>query len=112
MPSYVSHLECSLTEERFEACSIRTVSEAGKPLLVKYDLERLGREICRNDIERSEDPGFWRYWPLLPVGNPVNRISLGEVVTPLIPMKGTAKEFGWNPDSVICAAKNIEKHPA
>ena len=101
VPSYVSHLECSLTEERFEASSIQTVSEVGKPLLVKYDLERLGREINRTEIERSEDPGFWRYWPLLPVGNPENRISLGEVVTPLIPMKGTANEFGWNPDVLI-----------
>ena len=35
----VTHLECSLTGERYEAGKIHNLSKAGKPLLVRYDLE-------------------------------------------------------------------------
>ena len=35
----VTHLECSLTGERYEAGQVHNLSRAGKPLLVRYDLE-------------------------------------------------------------------------
>ncbi len=35
----VTHLECSLTGERYEAGKVHNLSRAGKPLLVRYDLE-------------------------------------------------------------------------
>ena len=35
----VTHLECSLTGERYEAGRVHNLSRAGKPLLVRYDLE-------------------------------------------------------------------------
>ena len=38
---YVSHLECSETGQRYEAGRVHGLSEAGKPLLVRYHLEAL-----------------------------------------------------------------------
>ena len=82
--NYVSHLECSITGMKYEANKIHGLSEAGRPLLVRYNLEKLKNEISRDDISNSKVDGLWRYSPLLPVADPKNRISLGETVTPLI----------------------------
>ena len=82
--SYVTHLECSITGKKYEANKIHGLSEAGRPLLVRYDLQKLGKEVSREDITNSKVDGLWRYSSLLPVANPSDRITLGEVVTPLI----------------------------
>ena len=82
--TYVSHLECSITGKKYEANKIHGLSEAGRPLLVRYNLEKLKNEISRDDISNSKVEGLWRYSPLLPVTDPKNRISLGETITPLI----------------------------
>jgi|TARA_B100001559_G_scaffold114089_2_gene95817 threonine synthase len=87
--NYVTHLECAFTGEIAEKGIPHTLSSNGKPLLVKYDLEKIKKEINREDIETSSEPGFWRYSPLLPVSNPENQVSLGEVITPLITLKSS-----------------------
>tara|TARA_B100001750_G_scaffold216355_1_gene200933 strand:+ start:89 stop:1258 length:1170 start_codon:yes stop_codon:yes gene_type:complete len=80
---------------------VRTVSESGKPLLVRYDLDRMGREVSREDIESSSEPGFWRYSPLLPVEREEHRISLGEVMTPLVSLDHSASVLGADPGRVL-----------
>ena len=82
--SYVSHLECSISGKQYEANKVHGLSEAGRPLLVKYDLQKLKKEVSRDDIVNSKIDGLWRYFPLLPVTDPKNRITLGETITPLI----------------------------
>jgi threonine synthase len=80
---FVTHLECSLTGERYEAGQLHNLSKAGKPLLVRYDLERLAESISKEELAaRPED--MWRYREFLPVRRDENIISLGEVRTPLI----------------------------
>ena len=37
-PTFVTHLECSATGERYPADELHNLSRAGKPLLVRYDL--------------------------------------------------------------------------
>ena len=101
MTCYVSHLECSVTGKKYEAGKIHTVSVSGKPLLVRYDLGRLGSEVSREDIENSTEPGFWRYSPLLPVSKLDNRVSLGEVVTPLVRLNSSAEFLGVGSGSII-----------
>tara|TARA_B100000945_G_scaffold61987_2_gene46176 strand:+ start:11069 stop:12295 length:1227 start_codon:yes stop_codon:yes gene_type:complete len=101
MTSYVSHLECAYSGERFDRDTVQTVSELGKPIIVKYDLERLANEIPRSSIEESSDPGFWRYSPLLPVSSEKNRVSLGEVITPLIRLEKLATVLGLDANSVF-----------
>jgi threonine synthase len=82
----VTHLECSLTGERYEAGQIHNLSRAGNPLLVRYDLEAAKRTLTRDGIE-SREPGMWKWRELLPHnGEPV---SLGESETPLIPLVKT-----------------------
>ena len=89
--NYVSHLECSITGKRYEANKIHGLSEAGRPLLVRYDLDKLKKEVSRDDISNSKINGLWRYAPLLPVADPKNRITLGEIITPLIKLKNSLK---------------------
>ena len=48
----VTHLECSLTGERYEAGKIYNLSEAGKPLLVRYDLEAAKSALTRDVLAR------------------------------------------------------------
>jgi len=101
MTCYVSHLECSETGKRYEAGGIHAVSDTGKPLIVRYDLGRLGSEVSREEIESSTEPGFWRYSPLLPVSDEHNRVSLGEVITPLVRLDSSAEYLGVGSGSIL-----------
>ena len=96
MVNYVSHLECAESGKKYEKGKIHTVSDLGKPILVKYDLERLSKEISRDSIQHSKDPGMWRYFPLLPVELGENRVSLGETITPLVNFPRLASCLGSN----------------
>ena len=69
--TFVSHLECSISGQRYEAGKVHGLSEAGRPLLVRYDLERLAASVSKADIAASDAPGFWRYAPFLPRGGSV-----------------------------------------
>src|SRR6478672_11162238 len=81
--NFVTHLECSLTGERYAAGQLHNLSKAGKPLLVRYDLARLATAVSKEQLAaRPED--MWRYRELLPVRHCENIVSLGEVRTPLI----------------------------
>ena len=87
--NYVSHLECSITGKKYEANKIHGLSDAGRPLLVRYDLQTLKKEVSRDVITNSKVDGLWRYSPLLPVLDPKDRITLGETITPLIELNRT-----------------------
>jgi len=99
--TFVSHLECSLTGKTYEAGKVHELSEAGRPLLVRYDLDAIKKNVSRESIENSKEPGFWRYEQLLPVTKKENRVSLGEVVTPLIPLEKSAHVLGAKPGKAI-----------
>ena len=86
---YVTHLECSITGKKYPANEIQGLSEVGRPLLVRYDLEKIKKEISRKEISNSKIDGLWRYSPLLPVKSPEDRISLGEIITPLIKLENS-----------------------
>ena len=86
---YVTHLECSITGKKYPANEIQGLSEVGRPLLVRYDLEKIRKEISREEISNSKIDGLWRYSPLLPVKSPEDRISLGEIITPLIKLENS-----------------------
>lgn len=99
--TFVSHLECSISGKTYEAGKVHGLSDEGRPLLVRYDLEKMGKAVSRSDIENSKEPGFWRYAPMLPVTKAENRVSLGEVVTPLIPLEHSAGLLGAKPGKAI-----------
>jgi threonine synthase len=85
LPTFVTHLECSLTGERYPADALQNLSKAGRPLLVRYDLDGIRRALPRETLG-ARPQTLWRYRELLPVRRPENVLSLGEVVTPLIPL--------------------------
>jgi threonine synthase len=87
----VTHLECSLTGERYQAGEIHNLSRAGKPLLVRYDLEAAARTLTRDSLA-ARAPDMWKWRELLPhQGQPV---SLGEGETPIVPLPKTAAREG------------------
>lgn len=92
-PTFVTHLECGETGERYPAGRLHGLSDAGKPLLVRYDLEALGRSVGKEDL-RARAPEFWRYREFLPVTRSENVIRLGEVMTPLLPAAALRREYG------------------
>jgi threonine synthase len=99
--SYVTHLECSLTGKHYPAGEVHGLSDEGRPLLVRYDLERLRRDVSRDSLVASGAPGLWRYAPFLPVRRAENRISLGEVMTPIIALTRSAPALGALPQRVL-----------
>ncbi|MEO1531482.1 MAG: threonine synthase [Pseudomonadota bacterium] len=103
--TFVSHLECSLTGKRYEAGRPHGLSEAGRPLLVRYDLERMKATLDRDAMPKegmADGPaGFWRYASFLPVEKPENRVSLGEVMTPIMPLTHSAASIGAKPGKVL-----------
>src|ERR1700731_3285335 len=93
LPTFVTHLECSLTGERYPTDTVQTLSKAGRPLLVRYDLDGVRRALPREGlVDRPQT--LWRYRELLPVRRPDDVVSLGEVVTPLIALPRIAARLG------------------
>jgi threonine synthase len=81
--TFVTHLECSYTGERYPARTVQTVSRAGKPLLVRYDLDAVRGSITKDEVAARRG-GLWRFSEMLPVVDAANRLDLGELVTPLV----------------------------
>ena len=92
-PTFVSHLECSETGKTYPADRLYNLSDAGKPLLVRYDLEALTRAVSKTTFAGREG-GFWRYREFLPVRRPENVVSLGEVTTPILDAPRIADRLG------------------
>ncbi|QCN96721.1 threonine synthase (plasmid) [Azospirillum argentinense] len=92
-PTFVMHLECAYTGERYEADTVHNLSKAGKPLLVRYDLEGVRGALTKDALaERPQD--LWRYRELLPVRRVQDIVSLGEAVTPLVALPKLAAKLG------------------
>ncbi|QQV78105.1 threonine synthase [Sphingomonas aliaeris] len=84
-PTFVTHLECSLTGERYEADRLHGLSSAGRPLLVRYDLPAIKASLPKAMLE-ARPTDLWRWRELLPVRRTSDIVSLGEIETPLIPL--------------------------
>tara|TARA_R110002111_G_scaffold144910_2_gene211299 strand:+ start:168585 stop:169814 length:1230 start_codon:yes stop_codon:yes gene_type:complete len=83
-PTFVTHLECGMHHDHYEADQLHGLSQAGKPLLVKYDLKALAQSVSKSDLA-ARPATLWRYREFLPVRKSENIVSLGEIHTPLIP---------------------------
>src|SRR6202521_5645793 len=100
LPTFVTHLECSLTGEQYPADTLQTLSKAGRPLLVRYDLDGVGRALSREALA-ARPQTLWRYRELLPVRRSENVVSLGEVVTPLIPLPRLAARLARSGEILV-----------
>ena len=93
IPSFVTHLECSMTGQRYERGKVHGLSEAGKPLLVRYDLAGIAGALTKEKLA-SRTGGFWRYREFLSVTKTENVVALGENVTPLVSLSRIGRKLG------------------
>jgi threonine synthase len=94
MESLLSHLECSACGDTCAADEIHNVCPAcGKVLLARYDLER-ARAVLPREALNGRVASLWRYAELLPVRDPVNRVTLGEGWTPLLSAERLGERLG------------------
>ncbi len=83
---YVSHLSCPKCSATYDSEQINQLCKCGAPLLVDYDLDKI-KDVFTREMLKGREPTLWRYRELLPVKNEENIISLGEGMTPLLPLK-------------------------
>ncbi len=80
----VTHLECANCQKRFEAGKLHNLcDECGKPLLVRYDLEKAAETLTKDSL-KDREANLWRYREVLPIENDENIVSFGEGWTPLL----------------------------
>ena len=83
--SHLSHLECPACGTTYDADVPQNLCACGSPLLARYDLERL-RVTGSFAAMTGRPPSLWRYRELLPVRADEHVITLGEGMTPLVPL--------------------------
>jgi threonine synthase len=91
--TFVTHLECSATGERYPADRLHNLSRAGKPLLVRYDLAAAAKALSKAALS-ERPPDLWRYRELLPVRRNEDIVSLGEAMTPIVRMTRLSARLG------------------
>jgi threonine synthase len=90
---FVTHLECSKTGKTYEANKLYNLSDAGKPLLVRYDLQKAARALTKESL-KTRIPSLWRYREVLPVVDDKNIMTLGEGWTPLAHATNLGEKVG------------------
>ena len=90
----ITHLECSRCGKFRDAGQVHGVCECGGPLLVRYDIAQV-RDNWNREWLGHAPATMWRYAALLPVSKPSSVVSLGEGMTPLIRLRGTARRTGF-----------------
>jgi threonine synthase len=89
--SALSVLECPRCDRTYDPDRVQSVCECGSPLLARYDLAEV--RLTPDEIAaRPHD--LWRYHELLPVRSPEHVVSLGEGMTPLLPVPAIGRELG------------------
>ena len=92
--STITHLECTLTGEHFDASRPHRTNPAnGKPLFARYDLDRAKVTLTKDSLDDRPN-NMWRYREVMPVLDDANIITLGEGGTPLISADRLANGLG------------------
>ena len=89
-PTFVTHLECAMHGDHYEADTLHNLFKAGKPLLVRYDLAGVKKALTKEALKQRPD-GLWKWRELLPVRKAENIVSLGEDATPLISLPNSRR---------------------
>jgi threonine synthase len=91
--SHLSHLECARCGRRSDADVMSNLCPCGSPLLARYDLDAARRDVGVEDL-RGRPGTLWRYHELLPVRDPEHVATLGEGMTPLLPLARLGRSMG------------------
>ncbi len=94
MPSFVTHLECTRCGKPYDHRQLQTLChDCARPLYARYDLDAVRSAVRKEDL-RGREASLWRYAELLPVGDEVERATLGEGWTPLLPCPRLGAHLG------------------
>jgi threonine synthase len=91
--SALSHLDCPRCGTRHDADRVQGTCSCGSPLLARYDLRQVARQASPRDVA-GRPADLWRYHELLPVRQATRVVSLGEGMTPLLPMPKIGRAIG------------------
>jgi threonine synthase len=91
--SALSHLDCPRCGLSHDADRVQDTCSCGSPLLARYDLRQVAGQASPHDIA-GRPPDLWRYHELLPVRAAARVVSLGEGMTPLLPMPRIGRALG------------------
>jgi threonine synthase len=91
--STLTELECPRCRRRHDPDRVTGVCDCGAPLLVRYDLDEVRAGLTKDEVAARE-PSLWRYHELLPVRSPDHVVTLGEGMTPLLPVPAIGAELG------------------
>jgi threonine synthase len=102
--SSLDHLECPKCDRTYDADRVNSVCDCGSPLLARYDLAEVATGMIKAQLTYRV-PSLWRYHELLPVRSPEHVVTLGEGLTPMLPMPALGKELAigelWMKDEGI-----------
>lgn len=89
--SALSHLECGRCGTWHDADKPQNLCECGTPLLARYDLDAI--RVSTKDIA-ARPADLWRYRELLPVRDGGKVVTLGEGMTPILPLRSYGTRIG------------------
>ncbi|HEY0676922.1 MAG TPA: threonine synthase [Chitinophagaceae bacterium] len=87
----LSKLECSQCGTGYSPAELQTFSTCcTQPLVARYNTRN---SLNKSDLNESMT-GMWRYSPMLPVLDERNIVSLGEGMSPILPLKNLGDKYG------------------
>jgi len=89
----VRELRCRECDRRYAVAPIHVCDFCFGPLEPVYDYDAIAASVTREGIEAGPQT-IWRYSPLLPIGDGVERVDLGTGCTPLIKADNLARALG------------------
>jgi threonine synthase len=92
---YLTTLECSQCKTTSDFRQLQNLcARCNSPLLARYDLDR-ARVMIEQRRFRDRAPDLWRYREVLPAPAEAEIITLGEGMTPLLPLPRLARHLGF-----------------
>lgn len=84
---------CPRCKAVYPADRLRQMCDCGGPVLVRYDEKNPAARAAREELAQRPHT-IWRYKEMLPLDNPAEAISLGEGMSPLLPLKRLGRAIG------------------
>lgn len=82
-------LKCAVCGRAHAIDRLQNVCEVcSRPLLAEYDLEKLAATFTPDVVRRRSERSLWRFAEVLPIDRREEAVSLGEGMTPLLPVRG------------------------
>ena len=91
--SYLTNLQCSKCGKEYSTKEPHNVCDCGVPLLVKYDLDKIKKNVDKN-VFKTRNDGLFRFKELLPIDDEKNIVTLGEGNTQIFKLDILGNKLG------------------